>query len=292
MYPTYAAAKAARKHHRPLFYHQRGMFDPERLKFRSLKKRLYLACVERSIMKRATTLVALTPAEEKNYRAIGVGSPCRVVPNGVEVSAYRVEPAASMKERWGIPDDAKVVLFLGRLHPIKGADRLLEAFLSVHRIFPNAVLVMAGPDEWRIRDSFSTKIEAAGAASRVLFPGMVIGEEKADLLARADLFCLPSDAEGFSIAVLEALASGTAVILSPGCHIPEVEDWNIGWVTSSEPKALSKALESALADPVELRRRGAKAREIVRLRYSWEKVVDLLIEVYQEGIERFRTRGS
>ena len=91
---------------------------------------------------------------------------------------------------------------------------------------------MAGPDEWGMVEKFRQEIMKCGHGKRVLFPGMVTGEAKQGLLARADLFCLPSDAEGFSMAVLEALANSTAVLLSPGCHFPEVERAGAGRVVS------------------------------------------------------------
>src|SRR5438552_3720027 len=83
------------------------------------------------------------------------------------------------------------ILFLGRLHPIKGADKLLQAFLQVQTQFPETVLVIAGPDEWGLEAKFRKLISRAGAGKRVIFPGMVSGNDKLDLLARADLFCLP-----------------------------------------------------------------------------------------------------
>lgn len=223
IYSTFAASKAAQRFRKPLFFHQRGVFDPERLKFRSFRKRLYISLVVRPLPRQATTLIALTEAEVRSYRALGVETPCRVVPNGIEVGAYRQHPGPLAEPLGKIPPQAQVILFLGRVHPIKGADRLLEAFLQIQARLPNAVLIMAGPDEWGCERKFQQAVSQAGLQHRVIFPGMVSGEAKLDLLARADLFCLPSDAEGFSMAVLEALASGTPVLLSPGCHFPEVE---------------------------------------------------------------------
>ncbi len=286
VYPTYAAAQAARRFCKPLFYHQRGVFDPERLKFRSLKKRLYINFIECPIMRQATTLLALTEAEVESYRALGVQTPCRVVPNGIETTAYRTQPSPDFDARWGLPPDALLILFLGRLHPIKGAGRLLEAFLRLQARIPQAVLVLAGPDEWGLEAKFRERIQAADLERRVFFPGMVSGNDKLDLLARADVFCLPSDAEGFSMAVLEALASATPVLLSPGCHFPEVESAGAGWVVPHEPEALAIALADLLADPGKLRAMGCRGREWVAQHYSWDRITDQLLDVYHEGLER------
>jgi glycosyltransferase involved in cell wall biosynthesis len=286
VYPTWAAGAAARRGRRPLFYQQRGVFDPERLKFRSLKKRAMIRGVERPLMQAAAALIALTAAEVESYRALRVSTPSFVVPNGVEVADYRATPSGRPGVLSGAGTDEVVLLFMGRLHPIKGADRLLEAFLRVGPRFPKSRLVMAGPDEWGLRSTFEDRVRAAGLAERVSFPGMVTGEAKLDLLARADLFCLPSDGEGFSIAVLEALASATAVLLSPGCHFPEAQAAGAGRVVSPTVEALTEGLGSLLSETGALRTMGERGRELVVRDYSWDRVANLLEDVYRDGIAR------
>lgn len=292
VYPTWAAARAAQRHEKPLFYHQRGVFDPARLRFRSLKKSLFIAAVEKPTMRLATTLVALTEAEVASYRALGIETPCRVVPNGIDVEACSGGDASRANERWGLSPEDQVVLFLGRLHPIKGADRLLEAFRRVADRAPRAILVLAGPDEWRLESKFREALGAAGLSARVRFPGMVSGREKSDLLARADLFALPSDAEGFSMAVLEALASGTAVLISPGCHFPEAEAEGAGRIVTQDPDALAAGIADLLSDPSRLAAMGARGRALALARYSWDGITDTMIGVYEEGIERVRRARS
>jgi glycosyltransferase involved in cell wall biosynthesis len=288
IYPTYAAGKAAIRHKKPLFYQQHGVLGPEHLKFRGVKKRLYIKAIERSIMRRATTLVALTDAEIRGYRGLGVQTPCRVIPNGVDIvdqEKFFERPACSP---FNISEDETVILFMARLHPLKGADKLIRAFLMLHSAFPKATLVMAGPDEWGMVEKFRQEIMNAGIGNRVLFPGMVTGEAKQELLTRADLFCLPSDAEGFSMAVLEALANSTAVLLSPGCYFPEVEKAGAGCVVQPEPNALCNAMADLLDNPEKLKEMGKKGRDFVSRHYSWDTITDQLIETYAEGIERNR----
>ena len=289
VYPTLAASRAAQRFRKPLFYHQRGSLDPGALRFRSFKKQLYLRLVERPIMQRANTLIALTEAEVQSYRALDLAAPSRIVPNGIEAAAYRTRADPAFLARWGIPAAAPVVLFLGRLHPIKGVDKALEAFLSAQASCPEALLVVAGPDEWGLEGRLRARIRQAGLCQRVVFPGMVSGEDKLNWLARADIFLRPSEAEGFSVAVLEALASSTAVLLSPACHFPEVEAAGAGRVVSSEPTALGAALAALLSLPAEARREmGRRGRELVLRHHDLEGAVDRLLDVYHEGLERHR----
>jgi glycosyltransferase involved in cell wall biosynthesis len=287
VYPTYIGARAARFFQKPLFYHQRGVLNPDHLQFRPFKKALYIRGFERKIMKQATTLIALTRAEVDSYRSLGIQTRCTVVPNGINAKSYIRRSNCSAK-RFQLSDEALVVLFLGRLHPMKGADKLLDAFLQIHKSFPKAVLVLAGPDEWKIESTMRSTIVAAGATNRVLFTGMVSGEEKLQLLARADLFCLPSNGEGFSMAILEALASETAVLISPGCHFPEVEANNVGCVISNEPRILASGLARMLSDPGRLKSMGGRGREFVIKNYSVERITDQLIDVYAEGLDRYK----
>jgi glycosyltransferase involved in cell wall biosynthesis len=286
IYPTYAAARAAQRIGKPLFFNQRGVFDPERLKFRSVKKRLYINLVARPLLQKATTLIALTKSEVQSYRDLGLKNTCRIVPNGIDVSVYRQHPGPTVEALFKIPPQAQVILFMGRVHPIKGADRLLEAFLLIHARLPRAVLVLAGPDEWGCEAKFREAVRQAGLQERVIFPGMVSGEAKCDLLARADLFCLPSDAEGFSMAVLEALASSTPVLLSPGCHFPEVEAAGAGLVVPPTPEALARTLVELLGQSERLKTMGASGVEFVSRNYSWDHITDQLLDVYLEGIQR------
>lgn len=284
IYPTYAAARAAKKAMKPLFYHQRGVLDPARLNFRSLKKRLYLKFIEKPILRYATTLFALTQAEVKSYQALCPGAKCCVIPNGIDVEKYQVREGA--EQILGFPADSTVILFLGRLHPIKGADRLIEAFISVCSEFPNSYLVMAGPDEFKIEAKFRERASEAGIINRIMFPGMVTGDEKKKLLARADLFCLPSDAEGFSMAVLEALASETAVMISPGCNFPEVEKAGCGIVAATDGENMRQKIRSLLGNDAMLREMGRSGRDFVARNYSWSGIADRVIEAYTEGIQR------
>lgn len=291
VYPTLAAAQAASRCNVPYFYHQRGVFDPERLKFRALKKSLYLSLVEKPILRRATTLVALTDAERESFAALGVHTPCTVIPNGVHLPPRRSEASDALAKReFGIESHHCVVLFMGRLHPIKGADRLLQAFERVAVDHPDALLVLAGPDEFAIERGFTERAKAAGLAERVRFPGMVTGPTKSALLHRADLFCLPSDAEGFSMAILEALAHSTAVVISPRCHFPAVADSGAGYIVDPTADALAGALRELLGQPQLLRQMGEAGRALVADHYTWDAVTTLMVDTYTEGAARHQSR--
>jgi glycosyltransferase involved in cell wall biosynthesis len=240
--------------------------------------------------RRATTLIALTDAERRAFARLAPDVPCRVVPNGVDVppSESYTGAAERVAQRYGIPPDAPLILFLSRIHEWKGVEQLLEAFRRIQARHPDAVLVMAGPDECEAERRWSVVAAEMGFASRLLFPGVVTGKDKNDLLARADLFCLPSHGEGFSMAVLEAMACATPVLLTSACNFDEAVEAGAGRISSSDPEALAPAIEEMLGDRDALRHMGEAGRRLVIESYSWDSITDRLLEVYEEGIARAR----
>ena len=287
VYPTYAVAKKAIKHGIPVIYHQRGTFSPAYLRYRSLKKRIYISLFEKPIMKNAALLVALTRAEVDSYRGLGVNTPCCIIPNGVDVSdylqKYRGELYLNAKDV--ITPDNFVILFLARLHVIKGADFLIDVFLQVFKYYPKARLVMAGPDQQNLKETLLSKVKAAGALSRVFMPGMVTGKLKRDLLARSDLFCQPSLAEGFSVGILEAMASATPVMATPQCNFPEIESASAGWVVEKDLEKWVDKIAVLLKQSSQAQTNGVNAINLVKRQYTWEAIVDQLEDAYVVGLK-------
>jgi glycosyltransferase involved in cell wall biosynthesis len=284
VYPTLLAARLARRLGKPLFYHQRGNFLPTHLNRRSMKKRLYISLFEKRILRHAAGLIALTEAERDAFRALAPSTPCFIIPNGVVAPPPDPHAAARVEARWGIPRDALLILYLSRLEQWKGADELLAAFAHVQAACPRAFLVMAGYDGCDAEARWRPRIERDGYAQRVIFAGVVSGREKEDLLERADLFSLPSLGEGLSMAVLEALAHGTAVMLSPQCNFGEAEHEGAGITVAGDAGLMAASMESLLADPARLRAMGEAGRALMRRQYSWDVVTDRLLDVYRDAV--------
>jgi glycosyltransferase involved in cell wall biosynthesis len=274
VYPTYAASRAAFRHAKPLFYHQRGNLLATHLGRRRLKKLAYIGLFERSTMRRASALIALSEAEREAFRRFAPDTRCEVVPNGIHVPAPAPGFAERVQARWGIPPAAPVVLFLGRLHPWKGPDILLEAFRRVRAHHPDAVAVLAGVDEDQVARRWQ-------GAENVVFTGPITGDDKTDLLYRATVFCLPSAGEGLSMAILEALAHRTAVLVSPECNFsPE----GAGIVRSRTAEEMADGLSYLLGDEDRLDRMGAAGLDLIKRQYTWDAVTDRLVETYSREV--------
>jgi glycosyltransferase involved in cell wall biosynthesis len=175
--------------------------------------------------------------------------------------------------------DHPYVLFLGRLHYKKGLDYLADAFRIVAERDPVVHLVVAGPDDGA-RSDFVRRVAAAGLADRVHVPGAVYGPEKLSAVAGAACFCLPSRQEGFSVAILEALACGTPAIVSDACHFPEVAEVGAGEVVPLDATAIAAALGRVLADAGRRERMGEAGRGLVAARFTWPAIAARTIETY------------
>jgi glycosyltransferase involved in cell wall biosynthesis len=183
---------------------------------------------------------------------------------------------ASFRVRHGLPPDAPVCLFMGRLHPRKGVDVLVRAFQQA--AVPNARLVIAGPDEGMLA-ALQPLLD-----SRIIVTGYLEGAERLAAYAAADVFCLPATGEGLSMAALEALAAGLPAVLSPGCNLPEVAQAGAGRVVAPQVTPLAATLREVLLDSTLRASMSAAARALVRERFTWEQVGAALEAVYQQVV--------
>lgn len=285
IYPTYIASKIAKIYNKPLFYHQRGVLSDRALSFRSIKKYIYLFLVEKTIIRNASCLIALTKYEFEVFKKYSKKNQnIVVVPNGINTEKFYSD--SPLFNNFKIDASKIVILFLGRLHPSKGADILLLAFIKALRQNDNLRLIMAGPDEYGLVQKFRQQIEGENFQEYIYFPGLILGDEKKKLLARADLFVLPSLSEGFSMAILEALASSTPVLISPECNFNEVESVNAGVVVSNNIEQISSSIIELTNDIDRLKIMGNNGKEFVKNFYNWETISDKLIALYNTQVKK------
>jgi len=209
----------------PYFVYSHGMLDPwfnKTYPFKHAKKLLYWPWAEHRVLRDARA-VLFTCEEERlqarksfrSYRVrekvVGFGIPKPVGdPASQRASFFQLQPNLNGK---------RMLLFLGRLHPKKGCDQLIEAFGLIARLDPELRLVMAGPDHVGMRARLIERADRLGIGERVVWPGMLSGDAKWGAFYAADAFILPSHQENFGIAVVEALACGLPVLISNKVNI-------------------------------------------------------------------------
>jgi glycosyltransferase involved in cell wall biosynthesis len=272
-------AGVARACKRPYMISAHGMLDHWALNRHRLKKALYAALVETRGLQRAACLRALTVNEVDDYRRLGLINPIAIVPSGIDAQP---EINADLFQRaYERLAGKRIVLFLGRLHYKKGLRLLLQAWARVARRDDGIHLMIAGPDSEGTEASLERMTDELELRSSVTFAGMLNGAHKWSALARASLFVLPSYSEGFSIAVLEALAMGVTVVVTRQCHIPEVAVYGCGWVIEPEQGQLERTFEDFLRlSPDETAQMAERGRELVQRRFQWSVIGKQMAEVY------------
>lgn len=279
---VFRAARLAQRVGKPYVITPHGMLDPWCLRQSRLKKAIALRLGYRSMLDRAAVLHALTTDEAGSFRTLGLMARVEIVPNGVSLADAESTANCDPFDLPGL-GGRPYVLFLGRLHFKKGLDFLGDAFKVLARRLPDVHLVVAGPDEGAKSD-FIRRIVDGATANRVHVVGPLVGEEKWAALRGAACFCLPSRQEGFSVAVLEAMACGTPVVISPECHFLEVGSHGAGLVVPLDSGALADALSRILADPLAREAMGRSARNLIRTRYAWDRIVEQMNVVYDVAV--------
>jgi glycosyltransferase involved in cell wall biosynthesis len=252
-----------------------GLLNRYGLAHKGLRKRLSLRVLERANLERAGFIQASSEPERADLLGLGLDR-VELIAQGVDTVVKVVDPP---------PLEGPYALYLGRLAEVKGLPRLVRAFARVAPSFPQVSLVLAGPDEYGHREAVEAAARTAGVSSRVVFPGMLSGDEKARYLAHARLFILASDSESFGVSAIEAAAYGLPLLVTTGVGLSEaVRQAGAGLVVAPTVDGVSEGLASMLE-----RSDGyaARSRELAA-KYSW-KATAATLERHYHGIA---TRSS
>ena len=279
-----AAARAAVTAQVPFVVQPHASLDPHMRRKNRLLKDSYLATIGRPLLTRASAMV-FTAEDERALASYGPRRAEWVIPNGLDLSAYERLPAPGTFRAAFPAVDGPFVLFLGRLSRQKGLDLLLPAFQRVARARPGLTLVLAGPDHEGYERHVRALAQELGVADRVLFSGMLTGDLKLSAFVDADLFVLPSYAENFGGAIIEALACGLPVVISDQVNIHrELSSAGAATVVKCSTDSVAAGLESVLSDAGSRNRIAALGPSLVRARYGWDAIIPTLIARYREAI--------
>jgi glycosyltransferase involved in cell wall biosynthesis len=276
-FPVWWGCQSALKAGKPLVMSPQGCLDPVRLAHSAWKKRL-AGLLDRRYLRQAAAIHATSDMERDWIeRYAGKGLRICVIPNGVELPA--AAPAIARPA-----NRTRQVLYLGRLHPLKGLELLIEAW-GRGAADGRWELVIAGPDEQGTRARLEAQARSLGLTNLTL-PGPLYGEAKRRALAEADLFVLPSRTENFGIAVAEALAAGVPVITTKSTPWSEIEG-SCGWWVDVNASAIAQALAAAMRlSEAERAAMGARGRELAAAKYQWDAVGRAMMAVYESLVGR------
>jgi len=250
-YHSFGTWRALRHSDTPYVVYPHGMLDPwfkKQFPLKHLKKWMYWPWAEYRVLRDAQAVLFTCEEERCLARESFWLYRCNEVVVSYGTSKPGGDPDFELMEFFTRHPELigkKLVLFIGRIHPKKGCDLLIEAFAKVLGAQPDWHLVMAGPDQVGWREKLSARANELGMGSRVTWTGMLGGATKWGALRAAEIFVLPSHQENFGIAVAEALAASVPVLISNKVNIwREIECDQAGIVSEDTLDGTCQLLES------------------------------------------------
>ena len=239
----------------------------------------------KTIIKNANSVIALTEDMKRAMQAI-YNRDITIVPNGIDLKEYISELPVQ-----NVEGAEKRILFVGRLHPVKGVQYLLGAMSIVHRELPEAKLILVGDGEER--EHLETLTDNLGIRECVEFAGRVPHERVKDYMNQAEVFVLSSLSEGFPVTILEAMACGLPVVATRVGGVPDIiEDGTNGYlVDAMNQEQIAEALLKLLQND-QLRKEISNNNRKEAERYRWNTVAATLEGIYQKSLELLQCTPS
>lgn len=284
-YPQLAAYKAALDAGVPYVVSPHGGLDPYLRRRGRLRKHISTVTWQGEMLEKAARIHVTTATEQALIADIAPHVPRTIVPCGLDVGEFTDPPSgAEFRDRYIGGYDGRLVLFLGRITEKKGVDVLVRAFAGARRE-ADCRLAVVGPDDTGSVPALRRLAGEVGVGDDVVFVDALYGQERLGALGAADVWALSSHTENFGIAVVEAMAAGCPVVISPAVNIaPDIEAADAGVVAPAEPEPFAAALLSVLAAD-ERRRAYGEAGPTFAKRYDWRTVAPQIREMYSDVLD-------
>lgn len=291
-YHSFAVWRALSDSSAPYFIFTHGMLDSwfkHMYPLKHLKKCLYWPWAEYRVLRDAKAVVYASEYERTASResfslysanerivALGTSSPPSI--SEVEIRKFYQKFPECLQKR--------AILFLGRIHPVKGCDLLIEAFARVAKEDKDVHLIMAGPDQIGWGSELQSRVRHLGLSDRITWTGMLEGHMKWAAFQVCEVFALPSHKESFGISVVEAMACGKPVIISDKVNIwREINEDNAGWVGDDSVEGCVESLTKwKAASPDQLMVIGNAAKAAFNKRFHIESAVNALLQMLNEFV--------
>lgn len=272
-FPSLMASAAARAANVPYIVAPLGTIQPWSLSQKRWKKMPYWTLIERRNLEQASAIHVTSEPEADAVKALFPRARIFLSPHGVDT----VPPI-------GVERSPRRVVFLGRIHKVKGFDVLIPALSRVAAEMPEVETVVAGPDDAGEWARVEKLLESVYPRPTLRYVGPVNGDDRWAFLSSAAVFVLPSHTENFGVAVIEALACGTPVVVSRNTPWSRVQEAGAGFWVENTPEQVALALLAVLRDPARARTMGAAGRELART-YSWTECAGAMASFYREIVE-------
>lgn len=285
-FPVLAGALACILNKKPFIISTRGALHKDAINIKSkFIKLVYFNLAARYYLNKASAIHYTTEDEKENvFQKINNNSV--IIPNGIDLRLYNNPPIkGTFKNTYQILKDKKYILFLGRVHKQKGINFLIEAFKLISNEYNDLYLVIAGPDNVGYKKELEGLLTKNHVYEKILFTGILSGREKLAAYIDAKIFVLPSYFENFGMAVIEAMACKTPVLISSkvGIH-KELSDNNAGIVVDLNTENLFNQIKVLLKDSELSNEIAENGQKLVEKRYDINQIASQTVECYQELI--------
>ncbi|NEO21442.1 glycosyltransferase [Moorena sp. SIO4A5] len=289
-YTSTAAMAIARFKNIPYIVRPLGQLCQWSLQQSARKKQIYLNIIERANLNHSQVLHLTSYQEKQEVNQLKITASSIVLPHGLSINETIPNAPEKLRQQFNLPRDEPIILFLSRLHPKKGLNYLIPALAKLtHHPF---TFILAGSGEPDYEEQLKSLLVETGLHSRTHLVGFVKGESKDLLLQGSNLFALTSHSENFGISVLEALAVGLPVLVTPGVALASVvEKHQLGYVTELDVNAIASAIENYFKSPQQTKAMGDRARQFILANYTWDKIAVKLSQVYQAILNKESIRN-
>lgn len=279
-YPSTSAMMIARLKGVPYILMPHGLLCQWSLRQSFLKKKFFFNLFEHANIQGSRALHFTTRQEQEEVKSVVQNSDSYITPLGLNILPSIPDAHQKLCQIYQISDSVPIILFLSRFHRKKGLEALIDSLGHLKGTPFNLLLAGSGPADYV--KSLKDRVQNVGISNKTQFVGFVSGYQKQLLLQGSDIFTLTSFSENFGIAVLEAMASGLPVIVTPGVALSDIVTKNqLGFVPDLSTQEITAAISRFLQNPDEAKQMGKRARKFIQENYTWDKIATDLIEVYQ-----------
>jgi len=259
---------------------------PRTIEKQELKK-LYDWILGKQILKDASKVIAVTKTEAEHCTKLGVPKDrIEIIPNGINLTEYKSLPEkGKFRRKYGIKNDEKVILFLGRIHKIKGLDFLVNAFADLTKEMNNVRLVIVGPDDGFL-STLKKKINDLNMDDKTLFSDSLYGKDKLEAYIDADALVYPSIYEIFGLVPFETIMCNTPVIVTDDCGCSElVKEVNCGYLVKyGDVHNLKEKMKYIIESPENGKEMVERGKKYIIENLSWDRVARKVEELYENCI--------